>query len=354
MAWPGHPSVVLWPAILALAGERQATLSEAIAAFVAGYDLASQIGEAMAPGHYAAGFHPTATLGAFASAAASCHMLGASHNQMAHALGIAGTRAAGLKSMFGTMCKPLHAGEASRNGLTAAKLAMQGYQGRTDFIECKQGFAETHSSDFVPDAVPALPYAGYHVRRTLFKFHAACYLTHATIDAAAEIKAAPGFDVARVEAISVETHPMAESVCHIERPTSGLEAKFSLTLAAAMGLMGTGTSRLDVFTDELAVSEPLIALRDKVTVCFNSAMSTNGAIVKVSLNSGLNFVAESDSGEPAASLADQQLRIEKKFSGLVSPILGQQSCDDILAWTRDGALTSKVDGLMSLVRSKRI
>ena len=39
---------------------------------------------------------------------------------------VAATQAAGLKSNFGTMCKPLHAGKASYHGLMAAKLAARG------------------------------------------------------------------------------------------------------------------------------------------------------------------------------------------------------------------------------------
>ena len=46
--------------------------------------------------------------------------LGLDDDAMAQAFGIAGTQAAGLKSMFGTMCKPLHAGKAAQNGLCAA------------------------------------------------------------------------------------------------------------------------------------------------------------------------------------------------------------------------------------------
>ena len=67
----------------------------------------------IAPGHYDGGFHATATVGSFGAAAACAHLLGLDAETTARALGIAGTQAAGLKSHFGTMCKPLHAGKAS-------------------------------------------------------------------------------------------------------------------------------------------------------------------------------------------------------------------------------------------------
>ena len=93
-------------------------------AFVAGYELQCRVGRVLAPGHYdVLGFHATATIGSFGAAAACAHLLHLDQSQFVTALGIAGTQAAGLKSMFGTMCKPLHAGKASYHGLLAAKEA---------------------------------------------------------------------------------------------------------------------------------------------------------------------------------------------------------------------------------------
>ena len=121
-------------------------------AFVAGYELQCRLGLLLAPGHYnVLGFHATGTLGSFGAAAACAHLLGLDAEQFATALGIAGTQAAGLKSMFGTMCKPLHAGKAAYHGLLAARLAARGFTSRTDALECAQGFARTHSPDFNPD-----------------------------------------------------------------------------------------------------------------------------------------------------------------------------------------------------------
>src|SRR5439155_922681 len=78
-----------------------------------GIELECRLGELLGPGHYAAGFHATATVGAFGAAAACAHLLGLDEELWLHALGIAGTQAAGLKSAFGSMAKPLHAGRAA-------------------------------------------------------------------------------------------------------------------------------------------------------------------------------------------------------------------------------------------------
>ncbi len=159
LAMPGHPTVAILPAVMAPGEARGATGAEVMAAFVAGYETACRIGRVMAPGHYdVVGFHATGTVGTFGAAAGCAHLLGLDEEQTLHAIGIAATQAAGLKSMFGTMCKPLHAGKAAQNGLLAAKLAARGFVSRPDSLECLQGFARTHSPDFHPEAALAEPF----------------------------------------------------------------------------------------------------------------------------------------------------------------------------------------------------
>ena len=182
LAMPGHPSVAILPALLALAEQRHSSGREVIAAFVAGYETACRIGMALRPGHYGLGFHATGTVGAFGAAAACAHLLGLDAAATAQALGIAGTQAAGLKSQFGTMCKPFHAGKAAQNGLLAARLAARGFSSRPDLVECEQGFALTHGPDFHPEKALAEPPGGFHILANLFKYHAACYMTHGPIE----------------------------------------------------------------------------------------------------------------------------------------------------------------------------
>src|SRR3954467_5847511 len=184
LAMPGHPSVAILPGLIALAEMRRSSGRELIAAFVAGYETACRIGSALRPGHYNLGFHATGPVGAFGAAAPCARLLGLDAEATARALGIAGTQAAGLKSQFGTMCKPFHAGKASQNGLLAARLAARGFSSRPDTVECEQGFAATHGPDFHPEAALADPPDGFYILANLFKYHAACYLTHGPIETA--------------------------------------------------------------------------------------------------------------------------------------------------------------------------
>src|ERR1700761_1962635 len=214
LAMPGHPSVAILPALLALAEQRGSSGADVLTAFVAGYELQCRIGKTIAPGHYdGLGFHATATVGSFGAAAACAHLLGLDAEKFATALGIAGTQAAGLKSMFGTMCKPLHAGKASYHGYLAAKLAARGFTSRADVIECAQGFARTHSADFHPARAFDTPPDGWWIANNLFKYHASCYMTHAAIESAKKLREEHSFAPEQVERIVVRLEEYCDRVC---------------------------------------------------------------------------------------------------------------------------------------------
>src|SRR5258708_9501008 len=199
---------------------------------------------ALRPGHCDGGFHATGTIGCLGAAAACAHLLGLDTEATARALGIAGTQAAGLKSQFGTMCKPFHAGKASQSGLLAARLAARGFFSRPDLVECEQGFAATHGPDFVYHAALATPPNGFHIFANLFKYHAACYLTHGPIECARTLREQQPVMPEEIVRITLRLDKSCERVCNIPAPSDGLEAKFSLRQTVAMALARVATASL--------------------------------------------------------------------------------------------------------------
>src|SRR6218665_3739125 len=146
----GHPSAPVVPAALASAQIGNACGRQLLRALVVGHEVEARIGEMLGPSHYLHGFHATGTVGTFGAAAACASLRRLSEDQTAHALGLAATQAAGLKSMFGTMAKPLHAGKAAMNGLMATQLALRGFSANDCGIECPQGFALTMAPERHP------------------------------------------------------------------------------------------------------------------------------------------------------------------------------------------------------------
>ena len=324
LAMPGHPSVAILPALLALAETLGSSGAALLTAFIAGYELQCRVGRTIAPGHYdGRGFHATATVGSFGAAAACAHLLGLDGERFAMTLGIAGTQAAGLKSMFGTMCKPLHAGNASYHGLMAAKLAARGFTSRTDVIECAQGFASTHSPDFKPDRAFQDPPGGWWIANNLFKYHASCYMTHAAIESARMLRERHGLMLDQIDWVTVRVEESCDRICNIPSPRTALEAKFSLRLTTAMGLAGVDTSRLASYSEQTAADPVLVDLRDKVSLDLRTGIPSTFAEVELALHDGSRVTARHDAGIPAVDVAQQGSRLEAKFTALVDPVLGK-------------------------------
>ena len=317
----GHPTVPVLPALLALSESERVSGQALVTALVAGIELECRLAAVLGPRHYDVGFHSTATLGTFGAAAACAHLLGLEAGQWVHAMGLAGTQAAGLKAAFGTMTKPFHAGHAAAAGLLAALLARRGFTSATDVVEAPQGFASTHAGDR-PDIAVLERLAGrFLIRETLFKYHAACYLTHAAIEAARSLREGHSIDARDIESIEVTVAPALLGVCNIAEPRTGLEGKFSLRATTALALLGVDTAELGTYTDARMADASLVALRDRVRVATEPGLASTRARITV-LCGARRLEAEADTGTPAPDLTLQRRRLRRKFDALVTPVLG--------------------------------
>jgi 2-methylcitrate dehydratase PrpD len=316
-----HASAAILPGLLALGEMRSSNGAELVAAFIAGYEMGCRVALLVQPGHYARGYHNTCTIGTVAAATACAHLLKLDAQRMAHALGIAATQAAGLKSMFGTQCKPFHAGLAAHNGLRAARLAASGMTSRNDVLECPQGFALTLSPDFHPHAALAEP-DKFYVRENLFKYHAACGGTHAAVECVHELRALYAFETGCIERVVVRAEPGADAMCNIAVPATGLEAKFSLRFMAAAALLGADTAALTLYEDANVREPSLCALRDKVRVEFVKGWPKLQCEVIIELDDGRKLRATHDAGKAPTDYIKQGQRLRAKFERLAEPIIG--------------------------------
>lgn len=336
MTMSGHPSVPVIPALLALAEHRGASGSDFIAAFVAGFEVECRVGALVMPGHYSTGFHATGTLGTFGATAACAHLMGLSEEQWLHALGIAGAQAAGLKSMFGTMCKPLHAGKASANGLLAATLAARGFTSNPAVLEVAQGFAATQTT--TPNPERALSGLGeeFAIRGVLFKYHAACYGTHETIEGVLRLKSEHGLRPSDIQQIQLTVPRGNLAMCNIQEPATALEGKFSLRFTAALAMAGDDTSE-QAFTDSAVRRAELVELRDRVQV--EGRERGAGTDVTITTTSGAELRTSVNLETPADDLDLQLARLEAKFDSLARPVIGAGEADGLR--TRIGSLETE-------------
>jgi 2-methylcitrate dehydratase PrpD len=316
----GHATVPVAPTVLALAAELDASGEQTLRAFLAGYEAECAIGGYFGPDHYARGYHATSTIGAFGAAAAASLLLGLDAHQTARALSLAATQASGLKSLFGSMGKPMHAGRAAADGLLAARLVARGFDAIEDGLENAQGAGPVLAGLEAGAAIDVTKF-GTQICGTLFKYHAACYGTHAPIEAARDFLAA--HDPDEIEAIEIHVGTMTLGMCDIETPTSPLECKFSMHHTVAMVLAGIDTSSLDNYSAEMAANPRLAGLRDKMRVVggFEDEHGIMSAKLVINTKSEtLEFYRHT--GHPNDDLANQQIRLEEKYDALATPILG--------------------------------
>lgn len=343
-----HASVVILPALLALAEKRKASGRDVLESFVAGYEAGSRIGMYMAPTHYDSGFHGTGTIGTFAAAAACAHLMRLDADRTERAIGIAAAQAAGIRSMFGTDCKPLHAGKGAFNGLFAALLATRDFTSAIGAVECANGFAATHAGARNGAEAFAEPPGGFFLRRNLFKYHAACYMTHAAANAITEAMKTHQLASDAVERIVVTADESLNSVCNIASPDTGLGMKFSLRTVAALSMLGRDTSALSSFTDDAAAEPALAQAREKIAVELADVRPITRTGVRLIAKDGRAFDVEHDSGKPETDLSLQSERLAAKFTALAGDVLGSARAEQLLALIAKLDAQPDVSALMRL------
>jgi 2-methylcitrate dehydratase PrpD len=252
----GHPSAPILPALWAIAPG--ASGKAFIAAFAAGVECETRLARAVNFHHYEKGWHPTATLGTFGSAAACGHLLRLSADELATALALAASMASGIKANFGTMAKPFHVGQTTRNGLFAALLAKEGMTANHGALEHKQGFFAVYNGagNFNPDRM----FEGWGKPFDLedpgigFKRHPCCGSTHPAVDAMLHLRETHGLTAARVAKVESWTHPRRLAHTNRPDPQSGLDGKFSIQYVLARALLH-GIVSIEHFSDD-AVRDP--------------------------------------------------------------------------------------------------
>jgi len=330
----GHVSAVMVPALIAAGEAFGASGREVLLAHAAGYEVGARIGRCVNPYHTEKGWHPTATLGVFAVASACARLLKLTEAETETALVLAASLSAGIKANFGTMTKPLHAGQCARGGLLAVLLARKGFTANADAFEHKQGFFNVFNGRGNYDAARALegwdeweiasPGASY-------KLYPCCYSTHAAVEAALNLARRHGpFDTRNVA--RVDSWTAARGLAHTDRPDpdSTLAAKFSVQYCVARALMH-GKVVLEHFEGDAWRDPAVRELLPRV----HAAPYTGkpfadddpfDAEVKVTLSDGRSFSEKVD--RPLGRTSDNPIppeHLKAKFENCASRVLTPQA-----------------------------
>lgn len=260
-----HPGTVVFPAVLAAAQDIGASGKELIAAAVAGYESGVRIGEFLGRSHYKV-FHTTGTAGKLAAAAGVARLLRLDAERTQHALGSAGTMAAGLWEFLRDAAdsKQLHTAKAAADGLMAAYIARDGFTGARKVLEGKQGMAAGMSSDVDPKWLADGLGTRWALIETSFKFHASCRHTHPTADALLELMRAHKLNAEDITAVTAHVHQGALDVLGpVTDPQTIHQSKFSMGFVLALIALH-GRASLADFTEAALKDRQVRAFHDKV------------------------------------------------------------------------------------------
>jgi 2-methylcitrate dehydratase PrpD len=236
-----------------------------ITAAVAGYEAGIRIGEFLGRSHYKV-FHTTGTAGTLAAAAAVANLLGLDPRQTQHALGSAGTQAAGLWEFLRDAAdsKQLHTAKAAADGLLAAYLARDGVTGALRILEGSQGMAAGMSRDADPARLTDGLGERWATAETSFKFHASCRHTHPAADALLTVMQAYGLKAADLARVRAHVHQGAIDVLGpVTDPQTIHQSKFSMGFVLALIALH-GRAGLNDFSEAALRDPALRALHDRV------------------------------------------------------------------------------------------
>ena len=344
-----HPSAPTIPAAFAVAEREGATGLDALVATVLGIEACCRVGLSVYPNHYNAGWHITGTCGVFGAAGAAGRLLGLDESQMTQALGIAGTQAAGVREVFGSMSKPFHAGRSAQSGVLAVLLARRGFTSTREILEGRRGFAAVLSTASDMEQITEALGERWELPNNGLKPYSCGVVSHPLIDAMITLRNTHGVAADDVESVSARVHPLVLELMDRPNPRVGLEGKFSHQHSMAVGLIDGGAFP-EQYTDERVLDPAVAALRDKIRATVDASVAEDAAEVTVTLRDGRSItesVAHA-TGAPENPMTDAQL--EQKFRTLAHRVLSQSQADELLAalWALDTA--DDVTGVMALTQ----
>lgn len=273
---PVHAGAVIVPAVLAACERHNADGRAALLGIAVGVEVLCRLSLVAPKAIHRAGFHPTAVLGAMASAAGVGATLRLPASGIVNALGIAGSMAGGIIEYLaeGSWTKRLHAGWAAQSGLRAALLARAGFSGPRTVFEGTHGLFHgfAHRTDGDYQALLGGFGERWLTESLAFKPYPCGTMAQPYIDCARRL-AARGIEPEQIEEIACETaegyvHRLWEPLADKQSPPNGFAAKFSIPYAVAAALVN-GNVGLGSFTDEAVKDARVRRLAARVSYVVN-------------------------------------------------------------------------------------
>ncbi len=310
-----HPATVVFPAALAVAQAEGACGADFLLAAIVGYEVGIRVGEFLGRSHYEI-FHTTGTAGTVAAAAAAGKLMGLDAGLLNHALGSAGTQAAGLWEFLRDAAdsKQLHTAKAAADGLLSAYLARDGFKGASRILEGPQGMGAGMARNANPSRLLDGLGTRWATLEMSYKWHASCRHTHPAADALAALMTREKLAHGEIARVITRVHQGAIDVLGpVVNPRTIHQAKFSM--GTVLGLIAVhGAAGLGEFEQHGLLDARVSAFCQKVSMVLDDEVNTRYprqwiGKVDVVTQDGRHHTARVDEprGDPGNMLSEEEI-----------------------------------------------
>ena len=316
-----HPTVCVLPAALATAEVGGKNGKDLLLAYQVGVEVECKIAEAISPRHYEDGFHSTGTCGVFGGTSACARLEGLNAMQTARAFAIAASQAAGLRENFGTMMKSFQAGHATESGVVAADLAALGWTAAEQILEAQRGFFHAYGGTYDPAVIMerlGKPWTFQDPGVSIKPFPSGS-LTHPGMTELMRLIRVNSIHATDIQQVEVGTnHNMLNTLIH-HRPTTGLQAKFSMEFCMAI-LLVDGKADLTKFADAVVSRADVQDMISRVRFYTDPEAEKAGydkmtTILKITLKDGRVISGRADFGKGSPTNPMSYDEVAQKFLG---------------------------------------
>jgi len=347
-----HPHAQVLPAVLALAEQRDIGGARLLASIALGCDITVRLGRSTGDALADRGWYPPPILGGLGATAACAFLVGLNSRQVLDALSLAlhqVTASGEIKHSPASIVRGVRDGFAAQAAVQSVQLAERGVRGFDRPLDGESGFFATFAGgEYDPRALLdglGRRWAGV---ATSFKPWPSCRGTHAFVQAALEARTRTRVD--EILEVTLEGAPVNEMLAvplaAKQRPTSAIDAKFSLPFTVATALVRGGVT-LESFSPASLQSVDVLRVAERIRYVGDPsgrfAMTAGRMSIRTSAGTSIVLEVEHPRGNPTDPIPVSELR--EKFVSCAA--------EAIIPFTRDRA-ESVADSILAVAAAPRL
>jgi 2-methylcitrate dehydratase PrpD len=328
----GHPSVLVFPAVLSLGEHLGASGQDILTAYILGLEVEGKLALHADFKLMQSRLNHQSWYGSIGATAACAKLLRLDVAKTRMALGIAANFAAGLSANHGTMVGAMAAGNACRDGVIAAFMAREGVTANANIIETKNGFYDTLVGAGHYDAERMADGLGnpFYIESPGIglKKYPSCYHTHRALDGVFQLLGEHRLSDKDIAEVDVGTSERALRVLAFSEPETPYQAKYSMPHCIAAAIVDRQVT-LDTFTAHKLEDRAVANAKKKIHLSFpdlpiwpgladvgpDTEFVGNPVTIRTTDGQSYNARVDIPRGDPVLPLTDDELLAKYRDCG---------------------------------------